>query len=338
MSETELGREPVELLELIVPKCANVYGSAPCTASGSGDAKCFNTRATCQDIDNFQETPLAHLGEADLVAEQGDIGSHSLNGQDPYLLEIDLRIPSDPSGLVFEIGGSGTGVYVGFTSGNLVARCGDGSGAPSTSKSNIEIDPSAIEGKQGTLIYEFGLDGSGYPEGTLYFFDPLELELTELGTDTATASTSTFGGGGYGVGTINGSAAGNGTEDETDYNGVITGVRLHASVAASVGTVTGAASNVVTDIGGTDYRVITWTGSGSISINTAISGVEYLVVAGGGGGGNNGGGGGGAGGLLTNVGGATVTLGTGSNTIQLAAAVQPQWARHVVALAEIARL
>ena len=70
----------------------------------------------------------------------------------------------------------------------------------------------------------------------------------------------------------------------------------------------GASSDVFTDIGGTLYRVVTWTASGSLEVkNGDLSSLEYLIVAGGGGGGgafpNQGqGAGGGAGGLLTNVG------------------------------------
>ena len=38
-------------VEIDLRTCANTYGAAPCTAAGS--EKCFNTRATCQDIANF---------------------------------------------------------------------------------------------------------------------------------------------------------------------------------------------------------------------------------------------------------------------------------------------
>jgi hypothetical protein len=46
----------LEYFELDIPRCANVYGTAPCTASigTTGDDKCFNTRATCQDLANFR--------------------------------------------------------------------------------------------------------------------------------------------------------------------------------------------------------------------------------------------------------------------------------------------
>ena len=43
--------EPIEYLELTLPRCAHAYGTSPCTAAGS--AKCYNTFTTCQDRENF---------------------------------------------------------------------------------------------------------------------------------------------------------------------------------------------------------------------------------------------------------------------------------------------
>lgn len=44
-------------IELDIPFCALTYGVAPCTAAipTTGDIKCFNSIATCQDRDNFDE-------------------------------------------------------------------------------------------------------------------------------------------------------------------------------------------------------------------------------------------------------------------------------------------
>ena len=71
MNENTVGREPVQIVEVITPKCNNVHGSAPCTATQTGSAKCFNTRATCNDIDNYQARPAAHL-VPDRLYENGD--------------------------------------------------------------------------------------------------------------------------------------------------------------------------------------------------------------------------------------------------------------------------
>ncbi len=48
--------QPFTILELKPSKCANVYGVLPCTASGVGNEKCYNTRSNCQDTDNFVST------------------------------------------------------------------------------------------------------------------------------------------------------------------------------------------------------------------------------------------------------------------------------------------
>lgn len=48
-------RQPITLVEIDLPLCARVWGSAPCTAALSADTprKCFNTRATCADPANY---------------------------------------------------------------------------------------------------------------------------------------------------------------------------------------------------------------------------------------------------------------------------------------------
>ena len=49
-------RQPFSYVELDLDFCANVFGTAPCTATGTGDAKCFNTFISCQDQTNFSNT------------------------------------------------------------------------------------------------------------------------------------------------------------------------------------------------------------------------------------------------------------------------------------------
>ena len=53
LSSGSSGRQPFSYVELDLDFCANVFSSSPCTATGSGDAKCFNTFATCKDTANF---------------------------------------------------------------------------------------------------------------------------------------------------------------------------------------------------------------------------------------------------------------------------------------------
>ena len=44
-----MGRQPFQYVEIDLDYCANTAGVAPCTALQTGDAKCFNTYATCND-------------------------------------------------------------------------------------------------------------------------------------------------------------------------------------------------------------------------------------------------------------------------------------------------
>lgn len=48
-----MGRQPFQYVEIDLDYCANNAGVAPCTASQTGDAKCFNTYTTCNDTANF---------------------------------------------------------------------------------------------------------------------------------------------------------------------------------------------------------------------------------------------------------------------------------------------
>ena len=74
MTETTVGREPIQIVEILQPICANVFGSSPCTATGE---KCYNTRATCKDSPNFalDATPLSLFFSSGKVAEIGVTGA-----------------------------------------------------------------------------------------------------------------------------------------------------------------------------------------------------------------------------------------------------------------------
>lgn len=56
MSSEDNFRETIVFLEIDQPLCTHVYGTAPCTAvlGVDGEHKCFNTRFTCQDPDNYE--------------------------------------------------------------------------------------------------------------------------------------------------------------------------------------------------------------------------------------------------------------------------------------------
>ena len=50
-----MSREVFEWVEIDMPQCSHDYGSSPCTAilGTTGVRKCYKTKRTCQDIDNF---------------------------------------------------------------------------------------------------------------------------------------------------------------------------------------------------------------------------------------------------------------------------------------------
>jgi len=54
-ARSESGRQPAQIIEIDQDFCTRVYGTAPCTAAlgVTGIIKCFNTRKTCQDPDNY---------------------------------------------------------------------------------------------------------------------------------------------------------------------------------------------------------------------------------------------------------------------------------------------
>lgn len=54
MTNTTPGREPIQIVEIQQPLCEHDFGVLPCTASGAADRKCYRTRATCSDPDNFE--------------------------------------------------------------------------------------------------------------------------------------------------------------------------------------------------------------------------------------------------------------------------------------------
>lgn len=55
MNEADVGRIPLQMVQFDLDRCANTYGVAPCTAEigVTGDDKCFECRATCQDPVNY---------------------------------------------------------------------------------------------------------------------------------------------------------------------------------------------------------------------------------------------------------------------------------------------
>lgn len=74
------GREPVQIVEIVQPYCANTFGNSPCTAAvNDASQKCFNTRGTCLDPDNFDSsTSLSLYFSKGNVADRGVDGVNYL--------------------------------------------------------------------------------------------------------------------------------------------------------------------------------------------------------------------------------------------------------------------
>ena len=49
-------REHIYIFEMDLDKCILTHGTAPCTATETGDDKCFNTQHTCNDLANYDST------------------------------------------------------------------------------------------------------------------------------------------------------------------------------------------------------------------------------------------------------------------------------------------
>lgn len=56
------GRRPITIAELLLDKCTHTYSTAPCTAAlgVTGRTYCYNTRATCQDTENYNPEPAVY--------------------------------------------------------------------------------------------------------------------------------------------------------------------------------------------------------------------------------------------------------------------------------------
>lgn len=91
MTETTPGREVVQIVEIVQPLCTNTFGSAPCTATGTNDTKCYNTRATCQDTANFAlGTPLS------LFFSRGNVADRGVSGA-PYIIPSLVSVSTAPT-------------------------------------------------------------------------------------------------------------------------------------------------------------------------------------------------------------------------------------------------
>lgn len=116
----QVGRRRATVAELRCDYCSLTYGTSPCTASVgvTGPAKCFNTRATCQDPVNYNPQPKSYYfsdqplllppqGQMIIVAGQGSEFAVSFDGG-TYTLP-----PTPPPGPAAVIIGMSVGTSLG---------------------------------------------------------------------------------------------------------------------------------------------------------------------------------------------------------------------------------
>jgi hypothetical protein len=242
--ETTIGREPIELVRIRLPRCANVFGEGICTATGSGNQKCYNTRATCRAVSSYRETPDGHLDLSIGRLDQELVASGDITRTASLFAGFEVRFDLDPDGIIWEQGGSADrAAYLGVTSGNLVFRAGDGTVASGANTGKISVDAAQFAGKSLTLYVDIDFTVSGASTVNMWAFDPVELTLTLLGSDDFTASTDWAGTDGGAVGTLGGSNAATG-ESVSDWNGDITFASFYDSQSAP----TDMADNYKTDL------------------------------------------------------------------------------------------
>ncbi|MDH5796937.1 MAG: hypothetical protein OEZ19_00090 [Paracoccaceae bacterium] len=232
MSEADLDREPIELLQILTPKCANTYGLAPCTAAAGVGSECFNCRNTCQDVENYRDTPDRHLAPDLLLTNGGAIASGDITRTSDLFASFEVRFGSAPDGIIWEQGGSADfAAYLGVTSGNLVFRAGDGTVTSGVNAGKVSVDAMQFSGKSMTLYVGIDFVASGASTVSLWVFDPVELTLTLLGTDGFTASTAWAGTDAGAIGQLGGSNVATGESVASWGDGTII-ARLYDATSA----------------------------------------------------------------------------------------------------------
>jgi len=228
MSETTVGREPVQLLEIVVPRCANIHGQGLCAATETGDQKCFNTRSTCNAVANYQARPLSHLN-TNILAAQGESGAQLQNGGFVYSLVVDLTIPGGPTGVIWSIGDGGANFYVGFLNPTtLIARCGFAGAQTGPTVARVAVDVTQYLGGRYSLIAVASRNAGVNQTIKLYLFCQATFCLMLLGEHTSSGDAgSIFGTGNFGCGVL--ANAGPIGETVTPYTGTIYSARLHTN-------------------------------------------------------------------------------------------------------------
>lgn len=227
MSETTVGREPVQIIEMLLPRCSNVHGSSPCTATELADAKCYNSRSTCNDPANYRSRPDSNL-EYDFVRSQGRVVTNTeLDFTADVFVALKVAFPREPDGIIWEQGDDTNGVFVGCHNDTwFEVRAGYGGDPITTQTVQVQEAISSVAGK--TLFIYLYIDHSAR-RLYVWAYDAGTGEFVFTGTDTATAwpSGAWSGNDDGAIGTLNT----NGTFGTTfsDFNGRVLEAQFNQS-------------------------------------------------------------------------------------------------------------
>lgn len=219
------GRERLQIVEIDVDYCPLTYGTTPCGAvlGTDGVRKCYNTYATCQNVTNFGRLAEPDSTPAEYVDQDTITGGSAALDQDLFAA-VDVVIGDDPDGVIWELGGSTNGLYLGFTSGEVVLRAGEGASV-TTETADLRADPTDILSKTGSFYVKVDVSAGSV---ALWFYEPETKTLKDFGSAVASAG---FPGGAWGgsnqggFGRIAGGVPSG--ETTTDFNGTCVALRIY---------------------------------------------------------------------------------------------------------------
>lgn len=154
------------------------------------------------------------------VAQLGAITTGIFTKTADFSFKLEFDVPaSAPAGCIAEIGASTLGFYVGFTSGNLVVRVGDGASGHPAGTAKVTFPEGQLLGRAITL---YGAVDVSENKLTVWAYEGEGTEVFTLSDVSASAFTNWAGTGGGAVGTVSGDGTCTG-ENATNYNDTING-------------------------------------------------------------------------------------------------------------------
>lgn len=141
---------------------------------------------------------------------------------------LDITFTATPSGSIVEMGGTGTGSWIGINGSTIVARMGGGSGtvaSPSTALVSSAV--SNVAGKTGRLFVDYSVSTNTVK---MWFQENSTGEATLLGSNTSSPITQWCGTNDGFIGNDNQNLAG--SYAAGNFNGVISQARLYTPASA----------------------------------------------------------------------------------------------------------